>query len=250
SRVSSPRSPITRSESPAPPSAMSLPRPPWTRSAPGPPQSRSLPRLPRIVSPPPPPQITSRPEVPRSTSAPSVPTIFARRPWQRVSTIEPFFTGAAATKTVAASATTPAMATLTLREDMTRSSEVDHHMLNLGVVLERVDGKILAVAGLLEAAVRHLGDERDVVVDPDAAELERVGDSHRAADVTRPHRGRQPVAGPVRPLDCLRLVRERLHRDHRAEDLVLDHLVPLLEAGDHRRLEEEPGQVGLGAAAD
>ena len=46
------------------------------------------------------------------------------------------------------------------------------------------------------------------------------------------------------------LVVERLHGDHRAEDLVLDHLVVLLEARDDRRLEEEAGQVGLLAAGD
>ena len=46
------------------------------------------------------------------------------------------------------------------------------------------------------------------------------------------------------------LVAERLHRDHRAEDLVLDHLVALLEAGDDRRLEEVARQVGLHAAGD
>ena len=41
-----------------------------------------------------------------------------------------------------------------------------------------------------------------------------------------------------------------LDRDHRAEDLVLDHLVGLLEAGDHGRLEEVAGQVGGDAAGD
>ena len=41
------------------------------------------------------------------------------------------------------------------------------------------------------------------------------------------------------------LVGERLHGDHRAEDLVLDHLVVLLQPGDDGRLEEEAGQVGL-----
>ena len=53
-----------------------------------------------------------------------------------------------------------------------RSSELDHHVLELGVVLDRVDRHVLAVAGLLEAAVGHLGDDRDVVVDPDRAELQ------------------------------------------------------------------------------
>ncbi len=74
---------------------------------------------------------------------------------------------------------------------------------------------------------------------------ERVGDAHRAADVAGPDRGGEAVAGAVGPLDRLRLVGERLHGDHRAEDLLLDHLVALLEAGDDGRLEEVAGQVGL-----
>src|SRR5207244_548886 len=52
------------------------------------------------------------------------------------------------------------------------SVELRHHVLHLGVVLERVQREVLAVARLLVAAVRHLGDERNVVVDPDRPELE------------------------------------------------------------------------------
>src|SRR6266545_3420981 len=55
------------------------------------------------------------------------------------------------------------------------SVDLCHHMLDLRVVLERVNGQVLAVAGLLEAAVRHLGDKRNVVVDPDGPELELPG---------------------------------------------------------------------------
>ena len=52
--------------------------------------------------------------------------------------------------------------------------DLGHHVLDPGVVLEAVHRQVLAVAGVLEAAVRHLGDERDVAVDPDAAEVERA----------------------------------------------------------------------------
>ena len=107
-------------------------------------------------------------------------------------------------------------------------------MLDDRVVLERVHAQVLAVAGLLEAAVGHLGDERDVVVDPHAAEAQRLGDAQRAADVARPHRGGEAVAGRVGPRDRLLLVAEALHGDDRAEDLALDHLVVLL-AGRPRR---------------
>ena len=56
---------------------------------------------------------------------------------------------------------------------------VDHHVLDERVVLERVLGAVLAPAGLLDAAVRRLRREREVLVDPDVAELERLGDPHR-----------------------------------------------------------------------
>src|SRR5680860_1526175 len=279
--LASPRSPITRS-APPPPSTSSLPRPPWIRSSPGPPQSRSLPRLPEISSSPPPPQITSRSGVPRSTSSPGVPTISARRPWQRgVSSSGVSPAPSASTVKSAASAATAIPLPINLIRRAYRSKpdvpslehpygplttgtsrrcgdqadwralfEVDHHVLDLGVVLERVHREVLAVAGLLVAAVGHLGDERDVVVDPDAAEAQRVGDPHGAADVAGPDRGGEAVAGAVDFLEQLRVVAERLHGDHRAEDLLLDHLVALFEPGDDGRLEEVAGKVGLGAAGD
>src|SRR6185437_13330145 len=122
-------------------------------------------------------------------------------------------------------------------------SEIGHHVLDDRVVLERVDAQVLAVAGLLEAAVRHLRDERDVVVDPHAAEAQRARDAQRAPDVARPDRRREPVARAVGPCDRLLLVGEALHGDHRAEDLALDHLVVLLEPRDDRRLQIEPRPV-------
>src|SRR5262249_3128543 len=95
-----------------------------------------------------------------------------------------------------------------------------HHVLDARVVLEPVHRQVLAVAGLLEAAVRHLGDQRDVGVDPDAAEVQPARHPHGPAVVGRPHRRRQAVLGPVGPLHGLVLVGEALHGDHRAEDLL------------------------------
>src|SRR4051812_25901447 len=128
------------------------------------------------------------------------------------------------------------------------STNVGHDVLDHGVVLEGVHREVLAVAGLLEAAVRHLGDQRDVVVDPHAAEAQGGADAQGPADVAGPDRAGQAVGRPVGPRDGLVLVAERLDGDDRAEDLALDHLVVLLEAGDHGRLEVEAGQVGLAAA--
>ena len=53
------------------------------------------------------------------------------------------------------------------------SSMADHHVLELGVVLDGVERHVLAVAALLEPAVGHLRHQGDVVVDPDGAELQR-----------------------------------------------------------------------------
>src|SRR6266498_2447591 len=79
------------------------------------------------------------------------------------------------------------------------SVDLCHHMLDLRVVLERVNGQVLAVAGLLEAAVRHLGDKRNVVVDPDGPELELPGRVQCALRLLGDVRGER---GPV-PDDLL-----------------------------------------------
>ena len=51
-------------------------------------------------------------------------------------------------------------------------SVILHDVLDPGVILQSVDGEIFAIAGMFEAAVRHLGLQRDVTVDPDAAVVE------------------------------------------------------------------------------
>ena len=53
------------------------------------------------------------------------------------------------------------------------------------------------------------------------------GGVQRPADVARPDRRGEAVADVVRPRDRLRVVGELLHRDDRAEHLVLDDLVGL-----------------------
>src|SRR5215218_511961 len=108
--------------------------------------------------------------------------------------------------------------------------DVGHHVLDARVVLEAVHREVLAVAGVLEAAVRHLGHQRDVGVDPHTAEVQPLGHPHRAAVVLGPDRGGQAVLHAVGPAQCLLLAGEPLHGDDRAEDLLLDLLVVLLEA--------------------
>src|SRR5689334_7288917 len=120
-------------------------------------------------------------------------------------------------------------------------ADVVHDVLEAGVVLEPVDREVLAVAGVLEPAVRHLGDERDVGVHPDAPEVELLRHPHRAAVVLGPHRGGEAVLDAVGPGERLGLVGELLDGDDRAEDLGLDLLVVLLEAREHRGLVEVAG---------
>src|SRR3954447_9966180 len=134
--------------------------------------------------------------------------------------------------------------------------DVGHHVLDPGVVLETVDRKVLAVARMLEAAVRHFGNDWDVRVDPHAAEVEPFGHPHCTAVVLRPDRGRQTVLRAVGPPDGFVLIGEALHGDDRAEYFVLDDFVVLEQpAHDGRRVEvaavadpasprTQPGVVG------
>src|SRR3954469_25752651 len=121
------------------------------------------------------------------------------------------------------------IATLSSRSTVTRGrSDPEHHVLGDRVVVDRVHREVLAVARLLEAAVGHLGDEREVVIDPDRPELDRLGDAHRSPDVVRPDRRGQSEADVIGPGDGLLLVREALDRDDWSEDLVLDDLALLI----------------------
>src|SRR5215470_13443521 len=114
-------------------------------------------------------------------------------------------------------------------------TDAAHHVLDARVVLESVHRQVLAVTGVLEPPVRHLGDERDVGVDPDGAEVQLPGHPHGPAVVPGPDARGQAVLHPVCPAHRLLLGAEPLHRDDRAEDLLLDHLVVLPQTGDHRR---------------
>src|SRR4028119_652584 len=122
--------------------------------------------------------------------------------------------------------------------------QVGHDVLDAGVVLEAVHGEVLAVAGVLEPAVGHLGDDGDVRVDPDAPEVQPPAYPHRPPVILREDAGGEAVADAVGPLYRLVLVAEGLDGDDGAEDLVLRGLVILPEAGDDGR-----GVVVAGAGA-
>src|SRR4051794_32359634 len=106
-----------------------------------------------------------------------------------------------------------------------------HDVLDAGVVLEAVHGQVLAVAGVLEAAVRHLGHDRDVSVDPPPAEVQPVGHPPPAAGVPGPPAGGQAVLDAVGPAGRLVPVGEPLDGEGRAEELGLGYLVGLAQPG-------------------
>ena len=61
-------------------------------------------------------------------------------------------------------------------------------MLDAGVILKAVGRQILAIAGALEATVRHLGNDRDMGIDPDASEVKGLGHPHRGSVIPGPDR--------------------------------------------------------------
>src|SRR5919112_4013445 len=111
--------------------------------------------------------------------------------------------------------------------------EVRHNVLYAGVVLQAVHREVFAVAGVLEATVGHLRDERDVGVDPHAPEVEPPAYPHRPSVVRGEDAGGEAVLDAVGPSHRLVLVREGLDGYDGAEDLVLGCFVVLPEAGDH-----------------
>src|SRR5437667_1747570 len=98
--------------------------------------------------------------------------------------------------------------------------EVDEHVLDLRVLLEGVDAQVLPEPALLVPAVRHLAHDRQVVVDLDGPEPERIRSAMRPLHVLRPPGRVQAVYDIVRGLDRLVLVRELLDVDHAPEDLL------------------------------
>src|SRR5664279_2921081 len=143
-----------------------------------------------------------------------------------------------------------AIAIASTADSIARDSDPDvvHDVLDAGVVLETVEREVLAISRVLEPAVRHLGDDRDVGVDPYAAEVQSAAHPHRATVILRPHRGRETVLDVIGPAHRFVLIGEGLHRDHGAENLVLDEVVGLPHLADDRG-REEIARVALARAA-
>src|SRR5512146_297981 len=83
-----------------------------------------------------------------------------------------------------------------------------HDVIDLRILLGRIDPYVMSVAALLVDAVRHLVHERDVRVDPYRAELQLAGHARHVADVPRPDRGGEAIVDAVGPRE--RLILDRL----------------------------------------
>src|SRR5882757_5363117 len=68
------------------------------------------------------------------------------------------------------------------------AGDIAHHVLDGEVLLERIVAHVLAEAGRTQAAVRHLADDRDVVIDPHAAGLDLTRSALRPVHVACPGR--------------------------------------------------------------
>src|SRR5450631_4037533 len=95
---------------------------------------------------------------------------------------------------------------------------------------------LTANPGALIAAERRVRRVLVITVGPHTTGLDRAAHPERAAAVTSPHAGTEPVQRVVGDLQRLLLITERRHREHRPEDLLLEH-PHLVMALQHRRLE-------------
>ena len=70
---------------------------------------------------------------------------------------------------------------------------LDHHMLELGVLVEAVLRQLLAVAGLSETTKWHFRCGEDLLTDPDRSEIQVLRQTHRPAEIGCPYAGGQAV---------------------------------------------------------
>lgn len=64
--------------------------------------------------------------------------------------------------------------------------EIGHDMFDARVFLKSVAREVFAMARVLETAMWHLSNHRDMGIDPDASEIEGLRHTHRTAMVLCP----------------------------------------------------------------
>src|SRR4051812_13018576 len=109
----------------------------------------------------------------------------------------------------------------------------DQQGLGLLIVVQHHLVVLAPDARLLVAAERRMRRIGVIAVRPDPAGLDAAAHAEGGVHVARPHARAQPVERVVGDRQRLFLVLERRHRNHRAEDLLLEdaHLVVALEDG-------------------
>src|SRR5689334_24805984 len=129
------------------------------------------------------------------------------------------------------------------------TSQSHPHRLRLRIIGERFLPEIPAEARELVAPERGRRIVEVVRVDPHGPGLYRPSHAVRPLHILGPNARREPIARAVRELDALRLVFEREHRQHRAEDLLVHDLHAGRGAIEHGRLDVEALAVDLGRLA-
>src|SRR6266511_3807233 len=110
--------------------------------------------------------------------------------------------------------------------------DVDVDVLDLGVLQVALLAELAADARLLVAAERVPWVEQVVVVDPDGAGAQPLGDLDGPGGVAAPDGAGQPVVGVVGDRDRLLVAVERDHRQHRPEDLLLGDACRGVDVGE------------------
>ena len=131
-----------------------------------------------------------------------------------------------------------------------RSGRLDHHVLQLGVGLDRVHRHVLATPDCLNPPCGISDTSGPWSFTQTVPNCSALAHPHRPADVARPHRSRPARSRRRWPRRCAsRLVGEPLHGDDGPEHLALDDLGVLVDAGDDASARRRsPAPVGARAA--
>lgn len=117
-------------------------------------------------------------------------------------------------------------------------AKTDRHRLRLAVVRERGFTQLASDARLLVAAEGKGVMEHVVLVDPDGAGFQSVGDTDRGVQVARVHSSGETVGGAVAETNGIFLVLELGNRADRPKNLLLHNLHIFGHVGEDGGLDE------------
>src|SRR5215204_1614428 len=119
------------------------------------------------------------------------------------------------------------------------AGELDPDRLDLGVLVQGLQPILPADTARLVTAEGRVEGDGPISVDPDRASPQGVGDPVGPLDILGPDARGQAEARLVRLTDDFLLTLSGYYREHRAEDLFLSYLHPVVHAREYRRLYEE-----------